>query len=99
MLFCISGVFILNLVCRSEDLRKEIKTKLKKIFCCVSSYKLEQDVNEVLFCSTTAVQNNDAVRNQIKAAAQNFNSIVKENKIQSRNIVDVTDLVKKLSIL
>ena len=77
----------------------EVKTKLKKNFCSISSYKLDQDVNEVLFCSTTAVQSNDVLLNQVKSAAQNFNSIVKENKIQNRNIVDVTDLIKKLDIV
>ncbi|KAE8746668.1 hypothetical protein FOCC_FOCC006652 [Frankliniella occidentalis] len=92
------GLFILNLVCRSEELKKDVKAKLKKAFSCVSSYKLDQDVNEVFFCSARKFKDTEALRAELKSAAQNFNSIVKENKIQNRNIVDVTDLVKKLNI-
>ncbi|XP_034236144.1 eEF1A lysine and N-terminal methyltransferase homolog [Thrips palmi] len=92
------GLFILNLVCRAEGLQKEVKAMLRSKFSCIRSYKLEQDVNEVLFCSTKVQKDKDALRLEVKSAAQNFNSIVKDNKIQSRNVVDVTDLVKKLNI-
>lgn len=91
------GLFVLNLVCRSEELRKDVKVNLKKLFSSVSGYKLEQDVNEVVFCSPKDLDN-DGIRGVVKSAAQNFNAIVRENKIQNRNIIDVTDLVKHLSI-
>lgn len=73
-------------------------TKLQNKFSSVSSYKLEQDVNEVLFCTGRTQKDKDALRIEVKSAAQNLNSIVKDNKIHNRNVVDVTDLVKKLNI-
>lgn len=85
-------------MCRAEGLQKEVKATLRSKFSCIRSYKLEQDVNEVLFCSTKVQKDKEALRSEVKSAAQNFNSIVKDNKIQSRNVVDVTDLVKKLNI-
>lgn len=92
------GLFVLNLVCRSEPLRKEVKANLKTCFSSVSGYKLEQDLNEILFCSPKVPKDDDSIRRMAKLAAQNFNTIVKENKIQNRNIIDVTDLVKHLTI-
>ena len=43
------GMFVLNLVCRDSVLRTEIVAKLTKLWNCVISYKLEEEVNEVLF--------------------------------------------------
>lgn len=68
------GLFVLNLVCRSEELSKEIKVKLRNIFSSISSYKLEEDVNEVLFCSAVASKDENSLRAEVKTAAQNFNT-------------------------
>lgn len=73
-------------MCRVEDIRNQTWNKLRKIFNHVSSIKLEQDVNELLFC----FKSKPSVSHQ-QAAAQ-LNSIVKYYGLQEDNVLDVTKI-------
>ncbi|KAG8229198.1 hypothetical protein J437_LFUL001070 [Ladona fulva] len=51
------GVFVLNLVCRSPSLRQEAVSSLESIFGSqICSFKLEEDVNEIFFCSSISME-------------------------------------------
>ena len=45
----VSGVLILNLICRDQTLRSDTLKKIQAVFHQVYSCKLQDDVNEVLF--------------------------------------------------
>lgn len=47
----ISGVFMLNLVCRDSALRQSVLERLQTVFPSVLSRPIEGEVNEVLLCS------------------------------------------------
>ena len=49
--YCISGLFVLNLACRDPKLRLEVLKNIRAEFPFVLSYKVPDEVNEVLFCS------------------------------------------------
>ncbi|KAM9327258.1 eEF1A lysine and N-terminal methyltransferase [Gastrophryne carolinensis] len=44
------GVFILNLVCRDPVLKGQVMTVIREIFPLVYVQKIENEVNEILFC-------------------------------------------------
>ncbi|XP_046398309.1 eEF1A lysine and N-terminal methyltransferase homolog [Ischnura elegans] len=51
------GIFVLNLVCRSSSLRKEVLNLLESIFgTAVCSYKLDEEVNEIFYCSSISME-------------------------------------------
>ena len=47
----ISGMFVLNLACRDPLLRSEVIQDIHRVFQTVWSYKVPEEVNEILFCT------------------------------------------------
>ncbi|KAL1123784.1 hypothetical protein AAG570_001557 [Ranatra chinensis] len=45
-----NGIFMLNLVCRDPSLRDEVWKRLKFIFGSVGSFKLDDYLNEIVYC-------------------------------------------------
>ncbi|PSN48593.1 hypothetical protein C0J52_14657 [Blattella germanica] len=91
------GLFVLNLVCRVSELRDGVIKNLKEIFKSVSSYKLEQEVNEIIFCTDDEVEG-QTLHNRIEDAANKVNLLAKKRKLQTGNLVDVINLVNSLKI-
>uniref|UniRef100_A0A1B6FY48 Methyltransferase type 11 domain-containing protein n=1 Tax=Cuerna arida TaxID=1464854 RepID=A0A1B6FY48_9HEMI len=81
-----TGLFVLNFVCRVEDIRQTTKSKLEKHFKDISSVKLDQDVNEVFFCWKSKSGTT------IEKAAENLNAIVKNRKLQEDDLIDIEGL-------
>jgi hypothetical protein len=94
----VAGFFLLNLVCRISELREEAINNLKAIFKSVSSCKLEQDVNEIVFCTDDAVESKETWRNRFEDAANRVNALAKKRKLQTGDFVDVTHLINSLKI-
>ncbi|XP_069674155.1 eEF1A lysine and N-terminal methyltransferase homolog isoform X1 [Periplaneta americana] len=92
------GVFILNIVCRVSDLREKAINNLKAIFKSVCSYKLEQEVNEIIFCTNYTFEEKVMWKSGIEDAAKRVNILAKKRKLQTENLVDVENLVKSLNI-
>ena len=93
-----SGVFVLNLVCRISNSRDGIIKDLKAIFKSVSSYKLEQEVNEIIFCANYEIENEQTWRNRIEESANKVNRLAKKRKLQTGDLVQVTNLLDSLKI-
>ena len=92
------GMFVLNLVCRDSVLRSEIVSKLSSLWQCVVSYKLEEEVNEVIFCT-----NNDKLKSSeaIKSFNQAFklvNDHVKKVLRDDDELIDLEDAMKLLKV-
>lgn len=93
------GIFILNLVCRDEKLREHVLAELRQSFRSICSYKLEEDVNEVLYCrNDAAFEGLPAWKNNFEAAAKNLNSLTKDHKISNDEVIDVVDFLKELKL-
>jgi len=45
------GMFVLNLACRDPLLRSEVIQDIHRVFQTVWSYKVPEEVNEILFCT------------------------------------------------
>jgi hypothetical protein len=81
-----------------SELRDEAITKLKAVFKSVSSYKLEQEVNEIIFCTDDAIKETQTWRSSLEEAAKRVNALAKKKKLYAGDLVDVTNLVNSLKI-
>jgi len=92
------GMFVLNLVCRDSVLRSEIVKKLTSIWTCVLSYKLEEEVNEILFCSNNEKLKSGDVNSTINQAFKLVNDHVKKVTKLKEDFIDLEDALKLLKI-
>jgi len=92
------GMFVLNLVCRDSVLRSEIVKKLTSIWTCVVSYKLEEEVNEILFCSNNEKLKSGDVNSTINQAFKLVNDHVKKVTKLKEDLIDLGDALKLLKI-
>ncbi|XP_046421551.1 eEF1A lysine and N-terminal methyltransferase homolog [Neodiprion fabricii] len=93
-----TGLFILNLVCRDPELKRSVLSALKSSFKSIYSYNLESDVNEVVFCTVSESDDKAAWKEHIKNAATNLNRQAQTRKLQNEDIVDVADLLERLTM-
>lgn len=91
------GIFILNLVLRDETLRDSIIKSLKAHFKTILSNKLEEDLNEILYCKSNKIDVKK-FESDIKTAADELNKTIRKKKIQSDDFVDVESLMESLTI-
>ncbi|XP_075214630.1 eEF1A lysine and N-terminal methyltransferase homolog isoform X2 [Lycorma delicatula] len=85
---CLSdkGVFILNFVCRIEKLRQAVWSLLSENLGDISSVKLKEEVNEIIFCQIK----NPGV--PIYEAACHFNNALQSQNYESGNIINLEQL-------
>lgn len=94
-----NGLFMLNLVCRDETLRAEAIANLQQVFLAVCCYKLDEDINEVIYCA-----NNDEYKTieqwkkHMGSAARGLNSAVKTQKFTNKDMLDVTEFLGELKL-
>lgn len=86
----VDGLFVLNLVCRDELLRDSVLQDLKKSFGTIYSYKLEEELNEILYCQTSSTLNETL----IEKAVMQFLDISKHNKL--KNDLELTEFMESL---
>lgn len=95
MEFC-AGIFVLNLVCRDDKLRDEAIVDLRKSFKTVVSYKLEEDVNEILYCQNIEHDSTNwtqAMTNSVK----NINELLSKEQ-NSLELIEVQDFIQDLKV-
>jgi len=92
------GMFVLNLVCRDSVLRTEIIKKLTSLWTFVVSYKLEEEVNEILFCSNNDKLKTGDVNCTINQAFKFVNDHVKKVTKLKNDFIDLKDALKLLKI-
>ncbi|KAG8555837.1 hypothetical protein GDO81_017834 [Engystomops pustulosus] len=54
-----NGIFILNLVCRDPDLKGKVIKTIHEVFPLIYVQKIEDEVNEILFCRPHSGQTHD----------------------------------------
>lgn len=86
-------------MCRDEKLREQVLFELRQSFRSICSYKLDEDVNEVLYCRNDATYEGlPAWKSNFESAAKNLNNSTKESKISSEDVIDVAGFLKELKL-
>lgn len=63
------------MVCRNENLRKEIINSLKLIFPSICSYKVEQELNEIIYCHNISGRSLRIWQIEIQLAIDSINKV------------------------
>ncbi|KAH8350772.1 hypothetical protein KR084_011029 [Drosophila pseudotakahashii] len=93
------GLFMLNLVCRDESLRTEALENLHKVFPAVCSYKLDEDINEIIYCANDEKYKTvEQWKKSMGTAGRGLNSAVKETKLASEDALEVAEFLSELKI-
>ncbi|TDG40126.1 hypothetical protein AWZ03_013447 [Drosophila navojoa] len=94
-----TGLFMLNLVCRDDSLRNETIANLKQHFVSVCSYKLDEDINEIVFCANNECYKTiDQWKKHMGTAGRRLNNAVKDQKLSDKDALDVADFLSELKI-
>ncbi|XP_061388923.1 eEF1A lysine and N-terminal methyltransferase homolog isoform X2 [Musca vetustissima] len=94
-----SGLFILNLVCRDDTLRDQTIGDLKTIFPSVCSYKLDEDVNEIIYCTNNEKFKKLSVwKKCLGSSGRKLNDLTKKKKLCKDEVLDVTEFLSELKI-
>lgn len=83
-------------MCRDEKLRDNVLIDLRNTFSSVISYKLDEDVNEILYCQNSeydAKQWNEAM----EKSAKYINDLLKKEQNYSE-IIDVQEFLEQLKV-
>lgn len=91
-----NGLFVLNLVCRDDELKATIISTLTRMFSIVIGYKLEDEVNEILFCSKSKAMD---LKKLLRESIDLVNERIESLKLNDGDMVDVKEVEKKLQEL
>jgi len=97
----LSGILMLNLVCRSSEQRQSVMSTLKLVFRQVCSLKLKEDVNETVYCfPSTSPFDSSAIGAVPVSAVEHLQTVLRTSQQQKRAIAsDMLDLAAKLENL
>ncbi|CAD7078893.1 unnamed protein product [Hermetia illucens] len=95
MLIGNKGVFVLNLVCRDETLREKVLNDLRSFFKSICSYKLDEDVNEIIYCTNYDVP---SWAKALENASKDINNAVKQLKWSKDEMIDLSSFIGDLKI-
>lgn len=73
-----NGLFVLNLVLRDKGLRPRIMEVLEDIYEQVYSYTVDEDLNEILVCTTSYVKG-DLFEKKYAEAEESLKAFVQRN--------------------
>ncbi|XP_035916931.1 eEF1A lysine and N-terminal methyltransferase homolog isoform X1 [Anopheles stephensi] len=95
-----TGLFVLNLVCRNDSLRETTVEALKQTFRYVLSYQLEEDVNEIFYCTDNErLKEVTNWQELLRTAADDVNKLARKEKLtMEQELVDLSDFIAALKI-
>ncbi|KAK4879959.1 hypothetical protein RN001_008105 [Aquatica leii] len=86
------GFLVINVVMRDESLRAPLLTDVVSKFSTVASYKLEEDLNEIIICSPYKYDKNN-LRSKVKEANNSFDEFLRKNKVQQRDVDEINHFI------
>jgi len=92
------GMLVLNLVCRDSVLRATLMDDLTQVWSSVVSYKLQEEVNEVLFCSSSDKVKNEGASKLFNQAFKLVNDHVKKATRGKDDLIDLEDSLQLLKV-
>ncbi len=96
----ILSALIVVLVCRDKNLRGELMERLSSRWSSVLSCQLAEDVNEVVFATSSPrlAASKDQARKSLAAGFKLVNEHVKKALQNDEELIDIQNTVKRLSI-
>lgn len=82
---------------RDENLRESALNKLKEKFQTIVSYKLDEDVNEIVYCQN-GDQNMDEWNKRMELSVQNVNKMMRTQAVNEQNIIEVQEFLQELKL-
>lgn len=92
-----SGVFVLNLVCRDNTLRDQVVHDLRQYFSSICTFKLDEDLNEIIYCRNLPLTSSEWQQSLEKSAKQ-INTLSKKQKIDESCLIDINEFIEGLKI-
>lgn len=93
------GLFILNLVCRDEHLRDQTLIGLKSSFPTLCSYKLDEDVNEIIYCTNSEKYTDlSSWKKGFGLSGRKLNDTTKTKRLCKDDVVDLMEFLNELKI-
>jgi len=92
------GMFVLNLVCRDSVLREELMVRLVKVWPIIISYKLEEEVNEIVFCSSNDKLKSGEIKKTVNQAFKLVNDHVKKATKSKEDLIDLEETMQLLKV-
>ncbi|KAE8610735.1 hypothetical protein XENTR_v10012226 [Xenopus tropicalis] len=92
-----SGVFILNLVCRDAVLRLKVLNVLREIFPLIYAQKIDEEVNEILFCCANSERKLSSL--ELKELAMNLEKKLKKPGVQWDSTYSLAEMLKSVQIV
>lgn len=89
-----NGILVLNMVCKLSTLRNDILNRLLKVFGYVATYKLEEDQNEIIYCSNRKVD----WEVKLKNASINLNKYCTKIQLCTDDVINVDEFVNLLKV-
>lgn len=98
---CEGGMFVLNLVCRDSLLRSELMSRLGQVWSSIVTYKLSEDVNEVIFASNSQKLRDTGggqAKHKISSAFKLVNDHVRKVLKTNDDLIDIEESLDMLKI-
>ena len=92
------GMFVLNLVCRDKSLRDDLVSTLSTVWDTIASFRVEEEVNEVVFATSNPKLGRDQVKKALSGGFKLVNDHVKKSLKAVDDLVDIEASMKTLSI-
>jgi len=92
------GMLVLNLVCRDSVLRASLMEELARVWSSVISYKLEEEVNEIIFCSCNDKLKSGEVKKTFSQAFKLVNDHVKKATRAKEDLIDLEESLQLLKV-
>jgi len=93
-----NGMFVLNLVCRDSILRKALVEDLNKLWSHIASYKLEEEVNEILFCTNYSKLKTGESLKSFDQAFRLVNDHVKKARKSKEDLIDLEETLRLMKV-
>ncbi|KAH9636151.1 hypothetical protein HF086_007103 [Spodoptera exigua] len=90
------GHFILNLVCRDVDLQQSIMDILKRHFKHLTTVKLYEEVNEIVFATNSNKMYNT---DDFGKAVKDLNASARQKKLVDIRCVDLKDFLQSVIVI
>lgn len=96
---CLSedGFFIMNLLARNKKLRDDVVEDLKNIYEFVATYKMSEEVNEVVFCSNKKIDFEEWIK-LVQESASSLNTQAKSDGSSSEDLIEMESLLSNIKI-
>ncbi|XP_044158036.1 eEF1A lysine and N-terminal methyltransferase [Bufo gargarizans] len=91
------GIFILNLVCRDPVLKKKVINSIREVFPLIYVQKIEDEVNEILFCRPVSDQSRDL--SDLKESARSLEKRLKRPGMLWDESFVLADMFKSVHIV